>query len=205
MTRRTLFPALVAATLSLGACRGKPAPAPEPVPAVQQPAGPSAAELAAAEAAKRRADSIAAASRAAAAANAAAAADAERAAASLKEMLAKPVYFDYDKDQIRDDAKADLDAKAAILGANPTVTYLIVGHTDEQGTAEYNLALGQRRAAQVKRYLTAKGIDEGRLATQSMGDTQPASRGTDEAAYQLNRRAEFQSSNLPGVLNRPRD
>lgn len=202
MTRRTLFLSLVATTVSLGACRGKPAPAPEPVAVPVQPAGPSAAEMAAAEAAKRRADSIAAASRGAAAANAA---EAERMAASMKETLAKPVYFDYDKDAIRDDAKAALDAKAAILGANPTVTYLIVGHTDEQGTAEYNLALGQRRAAQVKRYLAAKGIDEARFTTQSMGDTQPAARGTDEASYQLNRRAEFQSSNLPGVMNRPRD
>jgi peptidoglycan-associated lipoprotein len=205
MTRRTLFLSLVATTVTLGACRGKPAPAPEPVAVPVQPAGPSAAEIASAEAAKRRADSIAAASRAAAAANSAAAAEAERMAASMKEMLAKPVYFDYDRDLVRDDARADLDAKAAILGANPTVTVLIVGHTDEQGTAEYNLALGQRRAAQVKRYLAAKGLNDGRFSTQSMGDTQPAARGTDEASYQLNRRAEFQSSNLPGVLSRPRD
>lgn len=204
MTRRTLFLSLVATTVSLGACRGKPAPAPEPAAAPVQPAGPSAAEIAAAEAAKRRADSIAAASRAAGA-NSAAAADAERMAASMKETLAKPVYFDYDKDAIRDDARADLDAKAAILAANPTVTYLIVGHTDEQGTAEYNLALGQRRAAQVKRYFAAKGLNDGRFTTQSMGDTQPAARGTDDASYQLNRRAEFQSSNLPGVMTRPRE
>jgi peptidoglycan-associated lipoprotein len=85
------------------------------------------------------------------------------------------------------------------------VTYLIVGHTDEQGTAEYNLALGQRRAAQVKRYLASKGVDDARFTTQSMGDTQPAAKGTDELSYQLNRRAEFQSSNLPGVMTRPRD
>jgi peptidoglycan-associated lipoprotein len=205
MTRRTLFLSLVATTVTLGACRGKPepAPAPAPVAAPVQPAGPTAAELAA-EAARRRADSIAAANRATAAANAAAAAEAERLATSLKQTLGQPVYFDYDKDQIRDDAKAVLDAKAAILSANPTVTFLIVGHTDEQGTAEYNLALGQRRAAQVKRYLAAKGIDEARFTTQSMGDTQPAAKGTDEASYQLNRRDEFQSSNLPGVMTRPR-
>jgi outer membrane protein OmpA-like peptidoglycan-associated protein len=204
MTRRTLYLSLVATTVALGACRGKPepAPAPAPVAAPVQPVGPSAAEIAAGEAAKRRADSIAAA-RATAAANAAA--DAERTAASMKETLAKPVYFDYNKDVIRDDARGDLDAKAAILSANPTVTYLIVGHTDEQGTAEYNLALGQRRAAQVKRYLASKGVDDARFTTQSMGDTQPAAKGTDELSYQLNRRAEFQSSNLPGVMTRPRD
>lgn len=204
MTRRMLFLSIVATTVTLGACRGKPAPAPAPVAAPEQPAGPSAAEIAAAEAARRRADSVAAAARATAA-NSNSAAEAARLAASMKETLAKPVYFDYDRDLVRDDAKVDLDAKAAILGVNPSVTVLIVGHTDEQGTSEYNLALGQRRAAQVKRYLAAKGLNEGRLATQSMGDTQPAARGTDEASYQLNRRAEFQSSNLPGVLTRPRD
>ncbi|MDQ2666855.1 MAG: OmpA family protein [Gemmatimonadota bacterium] len=200
MTRRTLGISLVISAAALTACRRTPATTPTPasVGAVTESTGPTAAEVLAG----RRADSIAAANRAAAAnANSA---DAERAAATLKNMLQQPVYFDYDKDQIRDDARVILDAKAAILAANPSVTYVIVGHTDEQGTAEYNLALGQRRAAQVKRYLVSKGVDEGRFATQSLGDSQPAARGTDEASYQLNRRAEFQSSNMPGALVRPR-
>ena len=204
MTRRTVVISLIVGTVALGACRGKPEPAPAPAVVVAQPSGPTQAEIMAAEAAKRRADSVAGAARAAAAANAAAAAEAERVAAALKATLSQPVYFDFDKDQIRDDARAVLDGKAAILSANPTVTFLIVGNTDEQGTAEYNLALGQRRAAQVKRYLTSKGLDEGRFSTQSMGDAQPAVKGTDEASYQLNRRAEFQSNNLPGALARPR-
>ena len=204
MTRRTVVVSLIVGTVALGACRGKPEPAPAPAVVVAQPSGPTQAEIMAAEAAKRRADSVAGAARAAAAANAAAAAEAERVAAALKATLSQPVYFDFDKDQIRDDARAVLDGKAAILSANPTVTFLIVGNTDEQGTAEYNLALGQRRAAQVKRYLTSKGLDEGRFSTQSMGDAQPAVKGTDEASYQLNRRAEFQSNNLPGALARPR-
>lgn len=202
MTRRTVVVSLIVGTVALGACRGKPEPAPAPAVVVAQPSGPTQAEIMAAEAAKRRADSVAGAARAAA--NAAAAAEAERVAAALKATLSQPVYFDFDKDQIRDDARAVLDGKAAILSANPTVTFLIVGNTDEQGTAEYNLALGQRRAAQVKRYLTSKGLDEGRFTTQSMGDAQPAVKGTDEASYQLNRRAEFQSNNLPGALARPR-
>lgn len=202
MTRRTVVVSLIVGTVALGACRGKPEPAPAPAVVVAQPSGPTQAEIMAAEAAKRRADSVAGAARAAA--NAAAAAEAERVAAALKATLSQPVYFDFDKDQIRDDARAVLDGKAAILSANPTVTFLIVGNTDEQGTAEYNLALGQRRAAQVKRYLTSKGLDEGRFSTQSMGDAQPAVKGTDEASYQLNRRAEFQSNNLPGALARPR-
>ena len=84
--------------------------------------------------------------------------------------------------------------------ANPDVTVAINGHTDERGTAEYNLALGQRRAAQVKRYLTSKGIDDARLTTQSLGDSQPAVQGTDESAYQQNRRAEFQPSGARNLV-----
>ena len=203
MNRRTLFLSLVLGTAALGACRKAPQTTPTPASPVgdaMQPAGPTSAEALAAEAARRRADSLAAAARNASAMTA----DAERVAATLKTMLQQPVYFDYDKDQIRDDARIILDAKAAILAANPSITYVIVGHTDEQGTAEYNLALGQRRAAQVKRYLVSKGVDEGRCSTQSLGDSQPAARGTDEASYQLNRRAEFQSGNVPGALVRPR-
>ena len=119
-------------------------------------------------------------------------------------MLTTVVYFDYDKDAIRDDARALLDAKASVLGANPAVTIVITGHTDEQGTSEYNLALGQRRAAQVKRYLEAKGVAENRMTTQSMGDSQPAVQGSDESAYQQNRRAEFEVHNATGALARPK-
>ena len=202
MTRRHVVVSLIVGTVALSACRGKPAPEPTPAPPMVavQPAGPTQAEIMAAEAARRRADSIAAVARATAATTA----EAERINATLKSTLSQPVYFDFDKDQIRDDARAVLDSKAAILSANPAVTFLIVGNTDEQGTAEYNLALGQRRAAQVKRYLVSKGLDEGRFTTQSLGDAQPAVKGTDEASYQMNRRAEFQSNNLPGVLARPR-
>lgn len=203
MTRQTVLVSLVLATVALGACRKKPEAAPvpvAPVAAVVEPSGPSRADVLAAEAARRRADSISASARDAAAASAAAG----RAAAAMKQTLQQVVYFDFDKDQIRDDARAVLDAKAAILTANPSVTFVIVGHTDEQGTAEYNVALGQRRAAQVKRYLVSKGIDETRFSTQSLGDSQPAARGTDEASYQLNRRAEFQSAGMPVALASPR-
>ena len=62
-------------------------------------------------------------------------------------MLTQKVYFDYDQDVLRDDARAVLDAKVPILLANPGVSVEITGHTDERGTSEYNLALGQRRAA----------------------------------------------------------
>lgn len=124
--------------------------------------------------------------------------------AALRRVLAQVVYFDYDKDALRDDARAVLDAKSLILAANPGATVVITGHTDEQGTSEYNLALGQRRAAQVKRYLEAKGIAENRMTTQSLGDSQPAVPGSDEAAYAQNRRAEFKTDNASGALQRPK-
>ena len=146
--------------------------------------------------AQRRADSLAA-------LDAARSADVKRAQAELADVLAQRIYFDYDRDALRDDALAALDAKVAILQANPSLTVMITGHTDERGTAEYNLALGQRRAAQVKRYLAGKGIGDARVGTQSLGDSQPAATGSDEASYQQNRRAEFETRNPGGALVRP--
>ena len=203
MTSRTLVISLFALTslASVEGCRRKVEPAPAPVGVDTAGAGRRRADSLAALANQRRADSIAAAN-AAAARDAAAASD-RAAQTELANVLTQKVYFDYDRDQLRDDGMATLDAKAAVLQANPSVTLVVTGHTDERGTAEYNLALGQRRAATVKRYLVGKGIAEGRLTTQSLGDSQPAVQGSDESAYQQNRRAEFQARNA-GALVRPR-
>lgn len=199
MTNRTaVLSLLVAASVGMAGCRRQPvAPAPAPTPAPDNSAQARADSIAAAQ---RRADSLAAA-RAADARDAAARAQATQ--AELTGILAARVYFDYDRDALRDDAMATLDQKAAVLQANPGVTMVITGHTDERGSDEYNLALGQRRAAQVKRYLVSKGIDGVRLTTQSMGESQPAVQGSDEGAYQQNRRAEFEARNA-GSLVRPR-
>ncbi len=199
MTRRTSYLALaILSVATLDACRKKPEAAPVPA------AAPAAFDPAAAQ---RRADSIAAVNRRAdslAASDASARrAEAARAAAELSTLLAQRVYFDYDRDQLRDDARAVLDAKIPVLVANPGLTLVITGHTDERGTAEYNLALGQRRAAQVKRYLVSKGIADERLVTQSLGDSQPAAPGSDEASYQQNRRAEFETQGAGGALRKP--
>ena len=203
MTRRNVVLSLIGllGAASLGACRKKPEPAPEPTVVAVTDNGTSQrrADSLAADAERRRADSLAMAR-----GGSATDADAQRVQTVLTQTLAQVVYFDYDKDQLRDDARVVLDAKAAILVANPSVTIVITGHTDEQGTAEYNLALGQRRAAQVKRYLVSKGVQDGRLSAQSLGDSQPATQGTDEASYQQNRRAEFAVGNVPGALARPR-
>jgi peptidoglycan-associated lipoprotein len=206
--RRMLVLASALSLGALGACRHKIEPTTTPTPSADagMVVGDAAAarradSLAAADLARRRADSIAAASRAAANNSV----DAQRAQAEMLGLLRQRVYFDYDRDNLRDDAVAILDGKAAILLANPDLSLTITGHTDERGTAEYNLALGQRRAAQVKRYLASKGIGEGRLVTQSLGDSQPAVAGTDESAYQQNRRAEFVVGNLGAApLVRPR-
>ena len=198
MIRRTAVLSLaLLSVVGLDACRRKVVQAPAPV-ATSNDAQRQADSIAALRA-RQRADSIAAAE---AAARAASGAD-QRTAEELAAVLTQKVYFDYDQDALRDDARAVLDAKVPILLANPGVAVAITGHTDERGTAEYNLALGQRRAAQVKRYLTSKGVQDARLTTQSLGDSQPAVQGTDEAAYQQNRRAEFQPSG-GGAHVRPR-
>jgi peptidoglycan-associated lipoprotein len=191
-------PAVLALTLlsvvGLDACRRKVVQAPAPAAASNNDAQRQADSLAALRA-QQRADSILA-------AEAAARERDKRSMGELAAVLTQKVYFDYDQDALRDDARAVLDAKVPILQANQAVTMVITGHTDERGTAEYNLALGQRRAAQVKRYLTSKGVPDSRLTAQSLGDSQPAVDGSDEAAYEQNRRAEFQPSG--GVLVRPR-
>jgi peptidoglycan-associated lipoprotein len=202
MTRRTtLLPlALLLSMAALEGCRKKIEPAPSPSATGPASAGDIGtaqrrADSLAADATRRRADSLAALQRSGV--------DAQRTQADMTTLLLQKIYFDYDQDVLRDDASAALDAKAAVLLANPAVTLTITGHTDERGTAEYNLALGQRRAAQVKRYLVSRGVPEGRLATQSLGDSQPAVMGTDDSAFQLNRRAEFEIQN-GGALVRPR-
>lgn len=204
MIHRHLALSLVAlvSVATLEGCRRQPVATPSPVGADTAGAGRRRADSLAALAAQRRADSIAAAN-SAASRDAAAAAD-RQAQAEMTNVLAQKVYFDFDRDQLRDDAAATLDAKAAILLANPSITLVITGHTDERGTAEYNLALGQRRAAAVKRYLASKGVGDGRLTTQSLGDSQPAASGSDESAYQQNRRAEFEVRGVRGALVRPR-
>jgi peptidoglycan-associated lipoprotein len=104
----------------------------------------------------------------------------------------KAIYFDYDRFEIRDDAKPTLKANAEVITSNDgwgRVT--IEGHCDERGSAEYNLALGERRANQVRRYLIDLGVPSSRLSTVSFGEANPAVSGHDEGAWRYNRRSEF--------------
>jgi len=102
------------------------------------------------------------------------------------------VYFDYDRSTLRPDAADKLKAHAKAIQAFPSWAYVTVqGHCDERGTEEYNLALGDRRADAVKRYLVTLGVPESRLRTVSYGELQPVAQGHDETAWKQNRRAEF--------------
>jgi len=101
-------------------------------------------------------------------------------------------YFDYDSSEIRQDARDQLRASAEAIQATEVVV-VIEGHADERGSEEYNLALGERRAEAVRRYLEALGVAESQLRIVSYGESKPAALGSDEAAWRLNRRAEFRT------------
>ncbi len=101
------------------------------------------------------------------------------------------IFFDYDKYDLRPDARATLDRKAAFLNQNSSVRSQIEGHCDERGTNEYNLALGERRANAAKQYLTTAGVNAARLSTISYGEERPLDPGRNEAAWARNRRAHF--------------
>ncbi len=98
------------------------------------------------------------------------------------------IYFDYDKSIIRDDAKRILEANADWLKANPKVKIHLEGNCDEHGTREYNQALGQRRAASAKKFLTALGISANRMALISYGKEKPVCTESDENCWKKNRR-----------------
>jgi len=103
----------------------------------------------------------------------------------------KPAFFDYDKADIRTDARDVLAANATWLKRYPNVQFTIEGHCDERGTSQYNLALGDRRANAAKDYLASLGVDAGRIKTVSYGKERPFATGHDEDSWQKNRRAHF--------------
>lgn len=105
-----------------------------------------------------------------------------------------PIRFPFNESTLTSDAQGSLDELASCLnqGAARTGAVTIEGHADERGTDEYNIALGERRAQAVKRYLRTAGVDESRMRTVSYGEERPVAYGSDESAYEQNRRAEFQ-------------
>ncbi len=117
---------------------------------------------------------------------------------TIEQMLSGSVvdaYYDYDKSDIREDARAaltkDADALKAIFASFPDATVTIEGHCDERGSAEYNLALGDRRAAAAKEFLVQLGVSGDKLKTISYGKERPQCTDHDETCWQKNRRVHF--------------
>ena len=103
--------------------------------------------------------------------------------------LIRDAFFGYDEAALSTDAQAALSASASWLKQNPTQGLLIEGHCDERGTEQYNLALGDRRAAIVRDYLVTLGVDGTRIRTVSYGEERPFDAGHNESAWAKNRRA----------------
>lgn len=183
--------ALAAASLTAGACRRRPVE--PPPPAVNQDSlnAENARRDSLARIEQMRRDSLAAAQ-----------AEADRlraererregAMATARETITAPVFFEFDRADLSSEDQARLDAKIPLLNANPELRIRVSGHTDARGSDEYNLALGQRRAAAAKRYLTQHGIAETRIETVSFGEERAAQEGADEASMAQNRRSEFE-------------
>ncbi len=103
----------------------------------------------------------------------------------------KNIHFDFDRYDLRADAIAVLDEKAAFLKTNPDMKVQIEGHCDERGTIEYNIALGERRARSAQDYLVDVGIAKDRIVTISYGKERPLDPGHNEDAWAKNRRDHF--------------
>lgn len=101
------------------------------------------------------------------------------------------IYFAYDSDEVAEQDRQLIEAHAAFLSAHPQVKVSVEGHTDERGSREYNIALGERRAQAVRRMLEFQGVSPQQLTTISYGEEKPAVEGDDESAWSMNRRVEL--------------
>jgi len=101
------------------------------------------------------------------------------------------VYFDYDKSDVKSDYASLIAAHAKYLAANPSRKVRLEGNTDERGSREYNIGLGERRAQAVRQALMLQGVSDSQITTLSYGEERPAVDGHDEAAYAKNRRVEL--------------
>jgi peptidoglycan-associated lipoprotein len=120
-------------------------------------------------------------------------------AAGSRDALADPnsplakrsIYFDYDSYAVRDEYRATIDAHARFLTSERSRRVIVQGNTDERGSREYNLALGQKRAEAVRRSLTALGVPDSQVEAVSMGEEKPRTTAQDEASFAENRRADL--------------
>ncbi len=110
---------------------------------------------------------------------------------TIIQSLTAPVYFELDQADLTDDGRQSLDEKREAMHNNPAIRIRIEGHADDTGSDEYNMALGERRAAMARRYLVQGGIAEGRIQIVSRGEERPACASREEACRSKNRRDEF--------------
>jgi peptidoglycan-associated lipoprotein len=107
----------------------------------------------------------------------------------IEPLMLEDIFFDYDKYSIRNEFKATLEANAELLMQRDEAVLVIEGHCDERGTAEYNLALGEKRAKAVMDFYIAYGVGADRLSIISYGEERPFKYGSTEEAWAMNRRA----------------
>lgn len=103
----------------------------------------------------------------------------------------RSVYYDLDQYTVKDQYRELVEAHAKYLRANPQLKMLLQGHTDERGSREYNIGLGQRRSDGLKKMLTLLGVKEEQVESVSLGEEKPADQGRDEAAWSKNRRSDI--------------
>ncbi len=103
-----------------------------------------------------------------------------------------PIYYELESSLLKPESRARLERLADYLRKRPGLSVTINGHTCELGTAEYNLALGQRRAVAARDFLVTLGVEAGRVSVRSFGEEVPASDREDEEARAMNRRSEFE-------------
>jgi peptidoglycan-associated lipoprotein len=122
----------------------------------------------------------------------------------VRDLMQQMIYFDFDQSDLRPEAREALDRKVPLFQANPDMRIRISGHADQRGSDEYNLALGQRRAAAAKAYLVQRGIAENRIEVVSYGEERPVvPNATTEEQHQQNRRDEFEIIAGGPVLKMP--
>ncbi len=188
MMHRLTITLLVAVLVAGGAaaCGGNP-----------EPEGPTPEQLeqmrqdSIARAEQARQDSIQRAEEARRQAEAERQAEIRRATAEARSIIEEMIHFAYDRSELRPDAQQTLRDKLAILRANPDLRIRIAGHADERGSVEYNRALGQRRAEAAKDFLVGFGISPDRINTVSFGEDRPLVNASNEEAWAMNRRDEF--------------
>ena len=173
--QRLLLVLLVSLALGVGGCASKKA----------KPAAPAASESTAAGA------GAAAGGANGAGANSGANPDDEAAGPAEGALATRIVYFDFDSSEIKGAGTDVVAAHARYLAAHQTIRVRLEGHTDERGSREYNIGLGERRAQAVRRALLLQGATDAQLSTVSYGEERPAVSGHDEAAWTKNRRVEI--------------